>query len=548
MNRNLKRTSKIRFLIAVCTIVFSAVYFTGCSQETSTPTESPIQILATVERPTTTVTVAISMAPSTRAASATVQAATTVPLPSHTPILTPARVSTVDGVSVPTQTLTVTPPALVSKSRGYLTTPGELSIIKAKADQGIEPYKSSVERVLVRANKSWNYSLQPVPSCPSADEPAWNDNDEGTPIIYAKALAFHLTNNAQYADEVRQILQRIMTEVGSITTGDQQCRLNFSWGTPELVASADLIEDYWSGQTCTGPISTLYTETTIGLGKCKSLFQNWLVKNPYYIVSYSAANATSNWGASATNTTAYIADYLWDRPEVRLIHRNPPQINGGKDLTLTPAEAYRYANKLAIDRMNGYRVDYHSSTSCDVLGGSQQSKDWAPIKSQINENGIIPEDARREEFCNIPRYNGQYENYPQLHIGNNVQQCELMLRRGDRSCFDNLDNTDVPNFAYVDRYGASRVTHLYPGRGSIERAIKAIIVDSQTQWKHDSGLAVAYRYYFNSHTLPGFESWIGQLNSAASCEQDICFGMLTHGFASGEQPGLPPMVAAPGER
>jgi hypothetical protein len=469
-------------------------------------------------------------------------------LPTWTPILTRAGVPTIAGVSASPQTLTVTPTALINKSRGYLTTPGELSIIKAKADQGIEPYKSSVERVLVWANKSWNYSLQSASSCPTANEPAWNDNDGGTPIIYAKALAFHLTGNARYADEVRQILQQIITEVRTITTGDQQCRLNFSWGTPELVASADLIEDYWIGQTCTGPISTLYTETTIGSGRCKSLFQNWLVKNPYYIVSYSAANATSNWGASATNTTAYIADYLWDRPEVRLVHRNPPQMNGGKDLVLTPTEAYRYATKLAIDRMNGYRVDYHSSESCDVLGGPQQAKDWTPIKSQINENGIIPEDARREEFCNIPRYNGQYENYPQLHIGSNVQQCELMLRRGDRSCFDNLDNTDLPNFKYVDRYGVSRVTHLFPSRGSIERAIKAIIVDSHTQWKHDSALAVAYRYYFNYHTLPGFESWREQLNSAPACEQDVCFGILTHGFATTEQPALPPTTAPPGER
>jgi hypothetical protein len=167
-----------------------------------------------------------------------------------------------------------------------------------------------------------------------------------------------------------------MTEVKTISLDHTQCQLNFGWGTPELVAAADLIEDYWSTQTCTGPTSTLYTDTTIGSGNCKVLFQNWLVKNPYYIVSYAAENSKSNWGAAATNATAYIADYLWDRPEVRLIHRSPPQVNDGEDTARTPSEAYAYANQLMFDRMNGYGVEYGSSKSCDYLSGPQQSSQW----------------------------------------------------------------------------------------------------------------------------------------------------------------------------
>jgi hypothetical protein len=431
------------------------------------------------------------------------------------------------------------------QSRGYLTTPQELMIIEQKANQGMQPYRNAVKTVLEWANKAWDYQLDPYESCDNSDDPAWIDNQEGAPILYAKALAYHLTGETHYAEEVKTILQQIIAEVKTVSIEEDKCQLTFAWGTPELIASADLIEDYWKGQTCIGPISTLYNDTTLGRGDCKSLFQNWLVKNPYYIVSYSAIRLNNNWGAAATTTSAYIADYLWDRPEVVLIHRNPWQVNNGEDVTLSPAEAYAYANQLALDRMNGYKVAY-SEYSCDMLTGEQQSSQWSPIKSQIAETGIIPEEALREEFCNIPMYNGEHQGYPQLHLGNNIQQCELMLRRGDSSCYDNIDNMDIPNFTYVAANREIKSTHLRPGRGSIERAIKAIIVDSDTPWKRDEPLAVAYRYYYNHHTLPGFERWSEQIDEATNCEHDICFGILTHGFAPGENPALPPIVPPPG--
>ncbi|MGE5422665.1 MAG: hypothetical protein ACM3QW_05340, partial [Ignavibacteriales bacterium] len=438
------------------------------------------------------------------------------------------------------------PPVKEGMSRGYLTTPKELAVIAEKAGQGMEPYQGAVSEVLLWANMQWDFKLSDHVNCPSSDRPAWNDNSGGTPIVYAKALAYHLTGNVQYAEDVKNILERIMTEVKTIDINTEECRLVFGWGTPELVASADLIEDYWWDQTCTGPLGTLYTDTQIGSGNCKRLFQNWLVKNPYYIVSYSAVSSKSNWGAAATNTTAYIADYLWDRTDVLLLSRNPPEINGGEDLALTPSEAFKYANQLALDRMNGYGVELRSSSSCDYLSGIQQNSQWPPVKSQITEKGIISEDARRQEQCNIPVYNGEYENYPQIHLGHNIQQCELMLRRGDSSCYDNVDNTNLPNYTFIGPDGETKTTHLYPGRGSIERAIKAIIVDSNTEWRHDSALWVAYRYYLNHHRLQGFDSWAGYLKDEPSCSQDICFGALTQGFSiENEKTGPPPVTSPP---
>jgi hypothetical protein len=461
--------------------------------------------------------------------------------------------------STPTDSPTQTPievqavqtpkPALhqTGVSRGYLTTPQELKVIAKKAEQGIEPYQSAVNDVLQWANEDWNYEMNARENCSSPDRPGWNDNGKGTPVLYAKALAYHLSGEVHYAEEVKNILERIMTQVESISIDTERCWLVFGWGTPELVASADLIEDYWWDQTCTGPTGIRYEDTRIRTGNCKRLFQHWLVKNPYYVVSYSAESSKSNWGAAATNTLAHIADYLWDRPDITLVHRNPPLINDGKDSMMTPSEAYAHANKLALDRMNGYGVEYGSSTSCDYLSGVQQNTQWPPVKSQITEMGIIPEDARRQEYCNIPSYNGEYQNYPQIHLGSNIQQCELMLRRGDASCYDNVDNSDISDYEFVGPDGEPKTTHLYPGRGSIERAIKAIIVDSHTEWRHDSALEVAFRYYFTHHTLSGFELWEAQLDGQPhECSPDVCFGGLTHGFSiEDESPGPPPTVPPP---
>jgi len=431
------------------------------------------------------------------------------------------------------------------RSRGYQTTPEELRVIAQKAAAGLEPYKSAVEDVLNAANDDWDYELDASERCPNSRNPAWLHNERGTRRLYARALAYHLTGDERYAEETRNILERIMAQVLVISDVEQQCRLNFAWGTPELVQAADLLESYWAGMTCTGPLLPVYGDVTVGTGECKWLFQNWLAKNPYYIVSYAAEENQSNWGAAATAATAYIADYLWDRPDIQLVQRQPPELNGGISLSYSPAEAYERSNELAIARMNGYRVDFHSSRSCDFMEGPQQDSRWPPVKTQITENGIVAEDARRSQTCNTPVYDGEYQNYPQVHLGSLIQQCELMLRRGDTRCYDNIDNTDIPDYTFIGPDGHKKTTHLKPGRGSLERAIKAIIVDSKTEWRHDSALEVAFRYYSQRHQFEGIELWPAQLNRPSECAQDICFGTLTHGFAGGEQLGLPPVVPPP---
>lgn len=428
--------------------------------------------------------------------------------------------------------------------RGYLTTPGELRVIADKARAGIEPYASAVRDVLDWADRDWDYSIDGDIRCRGADDPRWLD-ERGAGIVYASAIAYHLTGDEAYAKQVISVIEEVIDDVEVLPDNRQQCRLNFAWGVPEYVAAADLIESYWHDHTCEGPMTTLYGDDSQDRGNCKALFQNWLVKNPYYIVSYSAL-AQSNWGAAATNTTAYIADYLWDRPEVSLVHRHPPGVFGGGTIVMNPAQAYAYSRQLLLDRLNGYGVEHDSSSSCDYLAGRQQDEDFPPVKSQITENGIIPEDARREQRCNIPVYNGEYQNYPQIHINNTVQQCELLLRRGDRSCYDNVSFIDIPEYTFIGPDGEEKVVHLRRGRGSVERAINAIIIDSRTQWRHDNALYVAFRYYVNNSRYDLVDQWFSELDDNGGCSQGICFGRLTHGFAPGEIVSLPPTVDPPG--
>ena len=442
-----------------------------------------------------------------------------------------------------------TPDTVVGDYRGYLTTPQELATIKNNADRGIEPYKSAVSEVISAARSRWSFSLEEVASCGGADDPRWIDNDGGTKVVYSKALAYHLTGDRDYANEVKQILEDVMASVLEISSKKRQCQLNFGWGTPEFVAGADLIEEYWKGMTCRGPLSTRHGDNQLGGGDCKRLFQNWLVKNPYYIVS--TTHGINNWGTAAAVTTGYIADYLWDRTDVELVHRNPSYINGGKSFLFSPAEAYQHTKSHLLDSMNGYAVSYGSSRSCDLMSESpdQDPALGPPIKSQITENGILPADARRQEKCNIQTYNGQYQNYPQINLDNLIAYCELLHRRGDTSCFDNIDYSDVPNFRFQDKRGRSWVTHLRPGRGSLERAIDAIITDANTVWKREGGLTVAYRYYRKNKRSPQtaskWERFIVK-RGTGHCSQSICFGDLTHGFGAGEDPGPPPTVPPPG--
>ena len=482
-------TQRGKFFLLIGALVCGLLaLLTSCSDCTCTVVVGSIE-------PTQTAT------PGEGATSAPTHTATNTPSPgpSPTPTQTPLPTNTPRPSTTPTPTVTPIPSG---NSRGYLITPRELAQVAAFARAGIEPHVTHVDRVIMFADEQWAYTIDAIATCSSADTPKWLDNNYGGGRLYARALAYHLMGEVSYAEETRQIINQIVVTVESIGS-EQQCMLNFGWGIPELVASADLIEGYWPPEE-------------------KRAFQEWLTI-PYRTVSWAAEASQGNWGAAGTNAIAHIADYLQDRPDITLEHRLPDELGGGA-IRLTPTEAYERANTLALDRMNGYRVDYHSSSACDYMSGNQQLPQYDPVKSQITAEGIIPDDARRAEYCNITTYNGSYQNYPQVHIGNLVQQAELQRRRGSTVLYDNIAQASILKYEFTDGNGDVHTTTLSAWRGSLKRAIHAIIA-ADTDWRHDEALAVAYGYY-------GVGEWVAAIDESLTCDQDACFGQLGIGLES----------------
>jgi len=64
--------------------------------------------------------------------------------------------------------------------------------------------------------------------------------------------------------------------------------------------------------------------------------QNWLAKNPYYIVSYAAEENQSNGGGGDRGDRLH-RDYLWDRPDIHLSNASR-ELNGGISLSYSPAK------------------------------------------------------------------------------------------------------------------------------------------------------------------------------------------------------------------
>jgi hypothetical protein len=411
-----------------------------------------------------------------------------------------------------------TPPQALS--RGYLTTPAELEQIAAKAAQGIEPYRSAVTQLLEYSAKPWKWNLPPGHvGCPSADEPAYLAR--GSILIYAKALAFRLTDNSSYAAEVIPAIAGLLNveswgDPAGTTKVERHCQLNLSWTIPGFIRAADLLESYppWEKS---------------GL---KRRFQQWLATVVYPVVSFTAEVSVSNWGAAACNLSTYIADYLWDRQDLRLV----TTVAGHSD-SRTPAQAYQHAVELTLARMNGTRAERP--------GGSSRSCDLNPrTKSMIRPDGGIPDELRRgSSGCEAAKIisNDSSNMYSQTHLQNLIAQAELLWRRGDRRLYDNVQKQAQP-WEYVDAKGRRHTVVLPAGRGSLRQAILFVIdhPSFQTPRALRSAAEVAARYY---HDPVMFR--MVQPTRPNSGTRAMAFETLTHGFAQDETPAPPPVVAPP---
>jgi len=385
---------------------------------------------------------------------------------------------------------------VTGNSRGYLTTPQELAFIVKKAGQGVEPYQSAVQQVLRTAGEPsyWPYGTiggqQDVAG--KTMRPPYLGYGSG--VIFAKAMAYHLSGQAEYAANVRTLLLDLNDTNGyggDVYSGGNQNILNLSWYLPGFIMAADLIEGYpgWSRAD-------------------KHEFQKWLAVEIFKKVEWASDVRSNNWGSAGSATTAMIADYLTNSG-LMLVDRD------GKELT--PAQAYAEAKQRQLDRMNGNT--YMDNYSCHQAVG-------------IRPDGGIPEElVRGTTGCDglwIKELDGSY-GYMMTHLQGTVMHAELLLRRGDASIYENKTKT---------------------GAGSIWRAIHFLINNPNDKsksvpWEEKQVLEPAYRYYRDPYIAQQLgintaNRYIGSRNN-----QMLHFGTITHGFAIDENPSPPPTVPPP---
>lgn len=413
------------------------------------------------------------------------QGETTTPTPTPVPTASPQ----------PTPTPSGTPPSGNSTSRGYLTTPGELAQVKSKAEQNIQPYKNAVSSLLSIAGSPTSWS-------PGTVDP--NDRDQlgaAASLVYAKALAYHLSGNTAYAAEARRrILEISSTDTCSNSySGGNGCILTLSRHIAGYVAAADLLEDYsgWSSSD-------------------KSRFQTWLRDEVYRFTDWASDTRSTNWGSVGTMTTLYIADYF-AYSGMNLVDRSGNSIS--------PHNAFVEARQRAFDRNNGNSYMYNSV--CSITTGLG-----------IQYHGGIPEETGRDSTGCFGTYlltDDSSFSYMIAHLSGTLPTAELLWRRGDPSLYNNIQSD---------------------GGGSILRAIMFVIDNpydpNPPQHSFDwidsrkSILEIAYRYYRHPSIARQLGIGLGSRHIAGDGNTAMPhFGTLTHGFSTNENPGPPPVVPAP---
>ena len=379
-------------------------------------------------------------------------------------------------------------------SRGYMTTAAELAVVRRKAQQGLSPYREAVSELLnfARDPEYWPYGdIKDKQRCKETLEPAYIG--DGSPLIYAKAIAYHLTGRKEYAGSVRQRLLDLVDTHGyggDKYTGGNQCILNLSWYMPGFIMAADLIEDYpeWTPED-------------------KKRFQEWLATEVYKKVDWASDRRSNNWGSAASATAGIIADYL-DGSGLLVIDREGRR--------LTPKQAYDEARAHQLARIEGNQ--YMDNYNCHQPVG-------------IRSDGGIPEElARGSSGCDgtwIKDEDGSW-NYTQTYLQGTILHAEYLLRRGDKSIYEKKTSAGAP---------------------AILAAIHFVIDNPRKprSWRPTSrqSLELAYRYYRDPAIgeqlhISGPKRYIGGRSG-----QMLHFGTITHAMAPDENPSPPPVVAPP---
>lgn len=408
----------------------------------------------------------------------------------------------------PQMTIAIQEKTTSRRSRGYVTTPSELATIAQKSAQGLQPYKDAVLSIKNFANMGsssistspknasyWPYgTISGSQSCSATLQPSFIGN--GSPLIQAKAMTYRITGDADYAADVRKHLLDLTDTTGfggETYSGGNQCILNLSWYLPGWIIAADLIEDY-SGWTAAD----------------KKAFQSWLAREMYKKIDWNSGRRSNNWGSAGSATAGMIADYLVGSG-VPLVDRLGNSVSYH--------DAYLKHKQHQLSRMNGN--NYMDNYVCKMPGVG------------LRADGGNPEElGRGSTTCSglwLYELDSSY-TYSMTYLQGTVMHAEFLLRRGDRSIYDNITSS---------------------GAGSLKRAIHFLLnnpndTSKSVVWREGQKqtLEMTYRYYRDSYM--GKEL---RLNSTryvgGKSGQMLHFGTLTHGFASNENPALPPVTPAP---
>jgi hypothetical protein len=150
---------------------------------------------------------------------------------------------------------------------------------------------------------------------------------------------------------------------------------------------------------------------------------------------------------------------------------------------------------------------------------------WELVRGSTGCDGdhMLAEDASRD--------------YQTTHLQGTLMHAELLLRRGDDSLYTN-----------IGRDASAQCASECTDAGQLLKAILFLLnnPNGSVNWANSSkpSLELAYRFYQDS-SIAGQLGIGGTRLILGRSGQMVHFGTLTHGFAVGEQPTLPPTVPPP---
>ncbi|WP_154857534.1 alginate lyase family protein [Cyclobacterium xiamenense] len=298
---------------------------------------------------------------------------------------------------------------------GVLVSPVELAEIKAKADQGLEPYRQNLQEFLsfidslMATSSEWQDLSGEVIVYERSSSSPIQLSSIGAKLVYGTALAWHLTGGEKYAQKSRSLILDLTDTYGYRNDAEPRFHwgaqgiLNLARGGTPYMYAADLLEP-WSGWSREDKLS----------------YQRWLRDVMYPKVAWASRWRKNNWGVAGSFSAALIAWYLMEHPHWKLEEISP------KPRTLSPGEAFDAHNRYQIGRL---------------LTTDEWKMDGKVALWGILPNGAIPEEIRRGDDPIDGDHlatDGSGTHYTMTFIEHLTAHAAFLHRQGDNRLFDHV--------------------------------------------------------------------------------------------------------------